>query len=92
MRETGVDEMVSVLQRQLGSFWDVRLSGYPKIRENVKTALKKVNDSFGAAQTKYYGKEGFSPFNSAEYSVFLYYLAHEVGTVSGGYWRIRSIT
>lgn len=82
--EISVKDMLAILQRQLNGFGDVDLSVYPEIDEKIMTALRKTDIGWGASNAKYYVKEGFSPYNSAEYSVFLYYLAHEVGKDSGG--------
>ena len=90
--EVGANDILAILQRQLSSFWDVDLSGYLRIKEKITTALSRTDAGWGASNAKYYVKEGFSPYNSAEYSVFLYYLAHEVGKISGGVsWRISFI-
>lgn len=79
-----INVMLSFLQRQLNSFWDTDLQNYPGIQEKIAVALKKVDTGWGASSAKYYVEAGFSPYNSAEYTVFLYYLSHEIGKDSGG--------
>lgn len=78
------EEILDVLKRQLNSFWNVSISDDIWMLEKISDALTKVNNSFMAANNKYYLKYGFSIYNSAQYSIFLYYLANIIGNTQSG--------
>lgn len=87
INEDSPESVFETLNRQLNSFWktevDIRF-----FKERIEQAIQKTKVSFNASNRKYYLNQGFSVLNTAVYSVFLYYLAHDIGNMPelrGGY-------
>lgn len=57
------EEILSVLERQLQNFWDIRIVNPGSMLENISKAITKVNQSFDASNNKYYLQSGFSILN-----------------------------
>ena len=82
--EDKVKEISTAIQKQLSSFWNIKICEQIELEENIKTALKRTEESFMASQNKYFINNGFSLYNSVQYSIFLYYLANTIGKNTGG--------
>lgn len=78
INEDSVKSVYEVLNRQLNSFWKTEVDEV-LFKEYIKSAYEKTKVSFNASNRKYYLNQGFSVLNTAVYSVFLYYLAHDIG-------------
>lgn len=80
INEDSPESVFETLNRQLNSFWktevDIRF-----FKERIEQAIQKTKVSFNASNRKYYLNQGFSVLNTAVYSVFLYYLAHDIGNM-----------
>ena len=76
--EFSVQETCAVLDRQLNSFWPVELSDqfYCVVDEAVQKTKRGWDDSVRS----YYLSRGFSVLNTSVYAVFLYNLAHRIGS------------
>lgn len=74
-----ISGIVNNLLRQLNHFWNVEKIDHDSMLQWVKTAVEKVNISFGASNNKYFLDKGFCTYNSAQYCVFLYYLSNIIG-------------
>ena len=77
-----VQKIEAILKRQIAAFWDIE---WPDsvIRELIGQALIKTEKSFVASSNKYFILNGFSVYNSVQYSIFLYFLSNIVGKFSG---------
>lgn len=74
-----LEEILDGLVRQLKSFWSVEIQDTDRMKKSIQSALQETEKSFGVSENKYFAANGFSVFNSVQYSVFLYYLAKKVG-------------
>ena len=81
--ESLVKDTFHVLKRQLNVYWETELPA--SFIENVRKAIKKTEAGWDTSVRNYYLSNGFSVLNTAVYSVFLYYLAHDLGRGGGGY-------
>ncbi|MCI9533539.1 MAG: transferase [Lachnospiraceae bacterium] len=92
MTETGqgkdatvdAEALYKLVKRQLENFWEIETDNREFMIEMIHKALEKLNRSFSVSKNKYYQKNGFSPYNSVQYSVFLYYLSNLAGKAMGG--------
>lgn len=72
------EETYHILLRQLNSFWPTETDG--RLLADVEYAINKTKEGWNESTRAYYLNSGFSVLNTAVYSVFLYYLGHEVGS------------
>ena len=84
--ESLVKDTFHVLKRQLNVYWETELPA--SFIENVRKAIKKTEAGWDTSVRNYYLSNGFSVLNTAVYSVFLYYLAHDIGSC-GGVWNVH---
>ncbi len=77
------DELYKIVERQLGNFWEIETDNREYMVELTRKSLEKVEKSFCASKNKYYLQNGFSPYNSVHYSIFLYYLSNLTGKAMG---------
>ena len=91
------ERILKILEKQLQNFWDISDLNSKWMMKKVIEARKKTDKSFLASRNKYFLQDGFSVFNSVQYSVFLYYLSNLIGNDSsipygvmelddGGWW------
>lgn len=79
MKNSGqISELINIIQRQIQSFWPTDFENI-QLEKYVGKALEKCIESFEKSNNKYFEKNGFSPLNTVQYSIFLYYLSHELG-------------
>ena len=93
MYESSVDSVFEALSRQLNSFWKTEVDTR-FFKGHIEKAIERTKVSFDASNRKYYLNQGFSILNTAVYSVFLYYLAHDIGYChylrgGGTIWQIK---
>lgn len=74
-------EVLQMLRLQLSSFWTVDDNISLK---DIEEAMCSAMDSYDHSNRMYYLKTGFDVLNTNVYAVFLYYLAHQIGS-GGGY-------
>lgn len=76
-----VKDTFHVLKRQLNLYWETELPAL--FIEYVREAIDKTEVGWDTSVRTYYLSNGFSVLNTAVYSVFLYYLAHDIGSKGG---------
>lgn len=79
INEDSAKSVYEALNRQLNSFWKTEVDEV-LFKEYIERAYEKTKVSYDASSRKYYLNRGFSVLNTAVYSVFLYYLAHDIGS------------
>lgn len=78
----GAKETYHILLRQLNLFWPTKTDA--QLLADVEYAINKTKEGWNESTRLYYLNNGFSVLNTAVYSVFLYYLGHEIGTRKEG--------
>lgn len=74
----GAKETYHILLRQLNLFWPTKTDA--QLLVDVEYAINRTKEGWNESTRLYYLNNGFSVLNTAVYSVFLYYLGHEIGT------------
>ena len=73
------EKLIELITRQLNSFFGIDDKEAKEIADCVPGALKKIEYCFSFVTNKYYWKDGkvsFSPFQTDQNAIFLYYLSN----------------
>lgn len=74
----GKDKIFNLVNLQLNNFFGMDSDEFNVLEKNFHKAIEKSIFCFSHTSNKYYSKDNkvfFSPFQSAQYSIFLYYLS-----------------
>lgn len=83
--KTSDNDIYAILTKQLNNFWTIDDNEKNTIKQNIKSAILKTQESYNSSSREYYHNNGFSVLNSTVYTIFLYHLSHSIGTcVCGG--------
>ena len=80
--EDGKDNLYSIVNKQISSYWDIFDSNL--VRNSIDSAIRCMEQNMSElnGNCKYAhdadGNISFSPYNTVEYSIFLYYLSHNL--------------
>lgn len=69
--------LMDLVLKQLNNFFYTKPSA--RFEDGVHNALRRVEESLSKTTNRYFLESGFSPYHSAQYSIFLYYLSHDIG-------------
>lgn len=89
--KTSDNDIYAILTKQLNNFWTIDDNEKNTIKQNIKSAILKTQESYNSSSREYYHNNGFSVLNSTVYTIFLYHLSHSIGTCvcGGGYFSSR---
>lgn len=78
----GKDNLYSIVNKQISSYWDIYDSNL--VCDSIDSAIRCMEQNMSELNSncKYAhdadGNISFSPYNTVEYSIFLYYLSHNL--------------
>lgn len=83
-----IEELVLIVEHQLSSFWqtDIEIINFEKY---IRIAYERTVNSFCVSNNKFFESCGFSELNSVHYSLFLYYLSHELGVNADNDYQVE---
>lgn len=76
----GKNKLEELIKKQLENFFLFEKKDNDSLNNIIDKALENINYSFSHSKKKYYEENGeviFSPFNSNQYTIFLYYLSRQ---------------
>lgn len=77
--ENDIKQLLCITEHQLNSFWKTDFNSFANIAVLAECAYKNTLKCLSSSANIYFELNGFSPYNSVHYALYLYYLGHEIG-------------